>query len=46
VAEIEKVQKIYGEQAGLITARYPECAHDFPDEVRAEAYQWLKEQLQ
>jgi dienelactone hydrolase len=46
VAETEKVQKIYGEQAATITARYPECAHDFPDEVRAEAYQWLKEQLQ
>lgn len=46
VAETEKVQKIYGKQAGAITARYPECAHDFPDEVRAEAYQWLKEQLQ
>ena len=46
VTEVEKVQKIYGEQAGEITARYPECDHDFPDEVRAEAYQWLKEQLQ
>jgi dienelactone hydrolase len=46
VKEVEKAQKIYGEQAGVITARYPECEHDFPDEVRAEAYQWLKEQLQ
>lgn len=46
VTEVEKVQKIYGEQTGVITARYPECDHDFPDEVRAEAYQWLKEQLQ
>ena len=46
VTEVEKAQKIYGEHAGVITARYPECEHDFPDEVRAEAYQWLKEQLQ
>jgi dienelactone hydrolase len=28
-----------------LTVRYPDCAHDFPDEVRREAYAWLQEQL-
>ncbi len=28
-----------------LTVRYPDSAHDFPDEVRREAYGWLREQL-
>ena len=45
VAEAMKAQKAYGQQAGEIVARYPECGHDFPDEIREEAYQWLEVRL-
>jgi hypothetical protein len=45
VAEATKAQSVYGERAGVIVARYPECGHDFPDDVREEAYQWLEERL-
>ena len=45
VAEAMKAQKAYGQQAGEIVARYPECGHDFPDEIREEAYQWLEDRL-
>lgn len=45
VAEATKAQEIYGAAGGIITARYPECGHDFPDDVREEAYQWLEERL-
>lgn len=45
VAEATKAQQIYGAGAGDITVRYPECGHDFPDEVREEVWQWLAEQL-
>jgi dienelactone hydrolase len=45
VAEATKAQQIYGAVAGDITVRYPECDHDFPDEVRAEAWKWLAERL-
>lgn len=45
VAEATKAQDIYGENRGVITARYPECGHDFPDDVRDEACRWLEDQL-
>ena len=45
VAEATKAQQIYGAVAGDITVRYPKCDHDFPDEVRAEAWKWLAERL-
>ena len=28
-----------------LQAVYPDCAHDFPDEIRAQAYEWLKKEL-
>lgn len=45
VAEVENVQAIYGDHRGVITARYPECGHDFPEAIREEVYDWLKQQL-
>ena len=45
VAEASRAFSIYGSVAGKITARYPESGHDFPDDVREEAYQWLEEEL-
>ena len=45
VAEASKAFEIYGDIAGKIITRYPECGHDFPDDVREEAYQWLEQQL-
>ncbi len=45
VAEASRAFKIYGNIAGEITTRYPESGHDFPDDVREEAYQWLEQQL-
>ena len=26
-------------------AEYPDCAHDFPDDVRKRVYEWLKKEL-
>jgi hypothetical protein len=26
-------------------AEYPDCGHDFPDDVRERVYQWLEKQL-
>lgn len=45
VAEVSKAFEVYGSDKGELTTRYPECAHDFPDDVRAESYEWLKRQL-
>ncbi len=45
VAEATRAQQIYGDTAGQVVARYPDCGHDFPDEVREEAYRWLQERL-
>jgi hypothetical protein len=28
-----------------LVVEYPDCAHDFPDEVRARVYEWLKREL-
>jgi hypothetical protein len=45
IEESLKAQEIYGKSAGVIVVRYPECGHDFPDEIREEAYAWLEERL-
>ena len=45
VAEASKAFEVYGSETGQITPHYPECAHDFPDDVRAAAYEWLKHEL-
>jgi dienelactone hydrolase len=45
VAEALQAFEVYGEQDRGLVARYPDCGHDFPDDVREEAYQWLEERL-
>jgi dienelactone hydrolase len=44
VAEANKVFDLLGQPKGIV-ARYPDCAHDFPTEIRQEAYEWLDAQL-
>lgn len=45
VVEAGKAFEIYGKVAGGIVAHYPECGHDFPDDIRKHAYAWLADQL-
>ena len=45
VAEATRAFEVYGKQDSSITAKYPDCGHDFPDDVREESYRWLEEQL-
>jgi dienelactone hydrolase len=45
VEEVTKAFEIHGEDRGSLIARYPDCGHDFPDEIRLEAWMWLAEQL-
>lgn len=40
VPEIEKVYHLLGADAGF-QVRYPDCAHEFPPEVRQEAYRFI-----
>ena len=40
VAAAGGIYKLYGKEANL-HAVYPECEHDFPDDIRREAYEWL-----
>jgi hypothetical protein len=44
VAEVQKVYDLLGKPDAL-QVRYPDCAHDFPDGIRKEAYDWLDKQL-
>ncbi len=44
VLEANKVYDLLGKKDG-ITVRYPDCQHDFPEDVRAEVYDWLDNQL-
>ena len=44
VAEVRKAYELRGVTAKLV-AKYPDSAHDFPDEVRQQAYEWLEEEL-
>jgi dienelactone hydrolase len=45
VQEVRQAYAIY-EQPAKLVAHYPDCAHDFPTEVRLAAYDWLKEILE
>jgi len=51
VSGVKKVMAAAGEvyqllgAAGRLRAEYPECGHDFPEPVRHEAYQWLRQML-
>lgn len=33
------------EAKNKLQAVYPDCAHDFPDDIRAQVYEWLKKEL-
>jgi dienelactone hydrolase len=44
IAAASGVYELLGAPDQLV-AEYPDCAHDFPDEVRARIYEWLKQQL-
>jgi dienelactone hydrolase len=51
VAGVKKIEAAASEVYSLLGAKdklrfaYPQSAHDFPDEVRREAYEWLDRQL-
>jgi hypothetical protein len=30
---------------GKLVVEYPDCAHDFPDDVRERVYNWLNKEL-
>lgn len=51
VSGVKKCVAAAGEIYGLhesqenLRAVYPDCAHDFPDEIRAAVYDWLDERL-
>lgn len=45
MTEAEKAFAVYGSVGTKLQARYPESGHDFPTEIREDAYRWLKEQL-
>ena len=44
VAEVGKAYELRKAREKLV-AKYPDSAHDFPDEVREQAYEWLRAQL-
>jgi dienelactone hydrolase len=44
IAAAEGVYELLGAKDKLV-ATYPDCKHDFPDDVRAKAYEWLKREL-
>jgi dienelactone hydrolase len=43
-AAVEPVYQLLGKR-DAVTFVYPDAEHDFPDEVREQAYQWLEKQL-
>lgn len=45
IAEAARVYAVYGASESSLRAEYPECAHDFPPEVRQRVREWLKERL-
>jgi dienelactone hydrolase len=44
VAAAGEIYKLYGKEQNL-HAIYPEVAHDFPDDVRADVYKWIDQQF-
>lgn len=45
VYDLYGATKNFGDIGNRLISRYPECSHDFPSEIREEAYAWLSEQL-
>jgi hypothetical protein len=44
IAAAEPVFELLGAKNNLVV-EYPDCGHDFPDDVRGRVYQWLEKQL-
>lgn len=44
IAAAQPVFDLFGAKDQLV-AEYPDCEHDFPDDVRDRVYQWLDKQL-
>jgi len=44
IAAAQPVFDLLGAKDQLV-AEYPDCGHDFPDDVRERVYQWLEKQL-
>ena len=44
IAAAQPVFDLLGAKDQLVV-EYPDCGHDFPDEVRERVYQWLEQQL-
>jgi predicted dienelactone hydrolase len=44
IAAAQPVYELLGGKEKLVV-EYPDCEHDFPDEVRARVYDWLKREL-
>jgi hypothetical protein len=44
IAAAQPVFELLGAKNQLVV-EYPDCGHDFPDEVRERVYQWLEKQL-
>ncbi len=44
---IEAAQPVFNllEAKNKLVVEYPDCGHDFPDEVRERVYEWLKKEL-
>jgi hypothetical protein len=44
---IQRVQPVYElfDAGGQLRTEYPACEHDFPESVRQQAYQWLRDVL-
>lgn len=45
IDEVAKIYRLYGAAETQLATEYPDCAHDFPDETRERAYQWLEQCL-
>src|SRR4029453_4649394 len=44
IAAAQPVFELLGAKEQLVV-EYPDCGHDFPDEVRGRVYQWLARQM-
>lgn len=45
IEQVRPLLRISGASDDALVTEYPDCGHDFPDDVRERAYKWLEEQL-
>ncbi len=45
IAEVRPLLSVTGISEDSLVAEYPDCGHDFPDDVRERAYRWLEKKL-